>query len=233
MNEKLSVLLFILVAFSPVLHQLFLLIRENKENSKIIFKKIRKYTLYSFFSLVLMTLLFLTLNKINFLNYKSPMPFSEYEKITFLDFKGFEFFKKSLYGNKQFAYIVTTIECEVTENEIEVQAYFHPSRSFVYNSHTNSTELLKHELYHFRITELYSRRIKKRIKEINRIEKSEIKEIIKQENLDENRHQRRYDFDTYHSYIYQEQKKHEREIDSLLSLYSEFKNRKIKIDEIN
>lgn len=232
MNEKISILLFILVAFSPVFHQLFLLLRD-KENSKFILKKVRKFSIYTFIALIPIIAIFLTLNRINFLNYKSPMPFSEFEKITFEDFKGFEFFKKSLYGNKRFAYIVTSIESEIKGNKVEVQAFFHPSRSFVYNSHTNSKELLKHELYHFKITEIYSRRIKKKIGDLKQIEKKKIKGIIKQEKKLERVYQRKYDFDTYHSYVYQEQKKYEREIDSLLSLYSKYKQSKITINENN
>ena len=74
-----------------------------------------------------------------------------------------EFFKKSLYGNEKFAYVVSTLESEISDNYVTIQSLFHPSRSYVYNSHSNSHELLTHEKYHIKITELYARKAKKRI----------------------------------------------------------------------
>ncbi len=39
---------------------------------------------------------FITLTKVNFLDYEKPIAYDKIDKITFEDFKGLEFFQKSL-----------------------------------------------------------------------------------------------------------------------------------------
>lgn len=116
---------------------------------------------YCLFSILLISLV-LALNHTNYLNYEAPIPYKEIDKITFKNFRGLEFFRKELNGNHRFAYVVTTIENDINQNGVYVEAFFHPSRSFVYNKNSYSKELLRHELYHFKITELFARKIKKR-----------------------------------------------------------------------
>jgi len=227
MKDILIIITFILVIFSPALYQLFFLLKESENEAKKILLKLKKYVLYSILILIPFLILFLTLNRINFLNYKKPMPFSEIKNVSFEDFRGFEFFKKTLYGSKRFAYIVTSIEVQIEKEEAIIESYFHPSRSYVYNTHSNSKELFKHEIYHFKITEIFARKIKKYITKEN------LEDIIQQQKKAEREYQRKYDYDTFHSYVYQEQKKYEREIDSILLSLEEFKNPKITLNVTN
>jgi len=231
MSQTLSIIVFILIMFSPVFYKIYQLIRSGEVDFRIIFSRIKKYLIYATFISAVVIAFILSLNYINFLDYKEPMPFSKYDSITFHDFKAYEFFRKSFEGERRFAYIVTSIEVKINDDNIEVQSLFHPSRSFVYNSKINSKELLTHELYHFKITELYARHIRKKLKELNSLDKNIIDSIVEQEKIKGKIFQKKYDFDTYHSYVYQQQKLYEKQIDSLLSLYSEYKQPIININE--
>jgi len=171
------------------------------------------------------------LSHTNYLNYEKPLTFDKYEQITFENFRGLEFFKKSLYGNERFAYVVTSIESEIDDKTVTVQSFFHPSRSFVYKKNTNSKELLTHEKYHIKITELFTRKAKEKISKLNKFDGKKIEEIIRQAEQDEINFQRQYDYDTFHSYVFSEQKRYEKEVDSLLNLLTEYKKPKIEFND--
>jgi len=161
------------------------------------------------------------------------MSYDKYDEITFENFRGLEFFKKSLYGSERFAYVVLSIDSEIDGNSVIVNALFHPSRSYVYNSHSNSVELLTHEKYHFKITELFARRARQKLSELNSFSTAKIESIVDEARQNERKFQKKYDYDTFHSYVYSEQKKYQKELDSLLSLLSDFENPKITIDGKN
>ena len=72
---------------------------------------------------------------------------------------------------------------------------------------------------------------KKRISELKKTNKNQIEEIISVIKSEERRYQIEYDDDTFHSYVLSEQKKYEKNIDSLLSLHNTFKNPKVFINE--
>ena len=176
-------------------------------------------------------LVFYSLTQVNFMDYQSPKKYDEIDKITFTDFKGLEFFQNSLYRNEHFAYIKTSINYEIENDSLKVESFFHPASSYVYNQNAFSKELLSHELYHFKITELYVRMIKKRIFELKKTNKVEIENIVNQLKIKENEFQLKYDDDTFHSYVLGQQKKYEKNIDSLLNLHSNFKKPKVYIHE--
>ncbi|WP_422081158.1 hypothetical protein [Ulvibacterium sp.] len=181
--------------------------------------------------LIAIVSIFLVLNRVNFLDYRSPITYDKVDQITFEDFRGLEFFKKTLYGNERFAYVATTIESEINDDCVYVEALFHPSRSFVYKKHIQSKNLLSHEIYHFKITELFSRKAKKRIADLKSKEKQLVRNILDSVWLEERKFQHQYDFDTFHSYVFSEQKRYERKIDSLLNLYDKYKEPKILCNE--
>lgn len=233
MNETFAAIIIVVIYFSPVFYQLFIVIKESKKGNRIPLKKVLKFLKYSFLILLPLSIIFGTLTHTNLLNYEKPLTFDKYDEITFKNFRGLEFFKKSLYGNEHFAYVVLTIDSEIKENSVIVRAFFHPSRSYVYNSHTNSVELLTHEKYHFKITELFVRKAKQRLSKLNSNSSEKINSIINQARNEERAFQRKYDYDTFHSYVYSEQKKYQKEVDSLLILLSEFKNPKITINDKN
>jgi len=233
MNENLIVTLIMLLYFSPVFYQLFLILKESKRGNRTPLKKFLKFTKFSFLIAIPILGLFAVLSHTNYLNYEKPLTFDKYEQITFENFRGLEFFKKSLYGNERFAYVVTTIESEINKNSIEVKSLFHPSRSFVYNKNTNSKELLKHEKYHIKITELFARKAKQKIARLKTFRESKIEKIIQNTRKEERNYQKEYDYNTFHSYVFSEQKRYEKQVDSLLTLLSKFEKPKIIIDDKN
>jgi len=195
---------------------------------KVSFKKILKINLLvSFFILVIL----FSLNYVNFIDYEKPIPYKEIKRISFKNFRGFEFFKKELYGNRYFAYVYTSIDYEIKKDSIDINAYFHPSKSFVYDKESKSNDLLTHEIYHFKITEIYARKIRKEVIE-NRINnKNQVDEIISKNLILENEFQEKYDYDTFHSYVLKEQKKYEQIVDSTLNSLNNYKDSKIKFYE--
>ncbi|MEW7292619.1 hypothetical protein [Aquimarina sp. 2304DJ70-9] len=233
MNENLLGVLILTLYFSPVFYQLVIVIKEYKTGNRKPFKRLRKFLEISFLVLIPLVIIFGAISHTNYFNYEKPITYDEVDRITFENFRGVEFFKKSLYGNEHFAYVVTTIESEIEGNEVTVQSYFHPSRSFVYNSHSNSKELLSHEIYHFKITELYARKAKQRLSRLETNDSNIIKEIIDKTWIEERDYQKKYDYDTFHSYVFSEQKKYEKVVDSLLNLLSKYEKPKITINGKN
>lgn len=161
------------------------------------------------------------------------MTFDKYDQITFQNFRGLEFFKNSLYGNERFAYVVTSIDSDIDDNSVTVQSLFHPSRSFVYKKNTNSKELLTHEKYHIKITELFARKAKEKISNLNSFDADKIEGIIRDVKTKERAFQKEYDYDTFHSYVLSEQKRYEKEVDSVLTLLTAYQKPKIIIDDKN
>lgn len=231
MNEYLIAILIILFYFSPVLLQLGIVIKESKRGNKNPLKRFKIFLKYSVMIIVPIIIGFGVLSHTNYLNYEKPLTFDKYDQITFENFRGLEFFKKSLYGNERFAYVVTSIDSNIDDNSVKVQSLFHPSRSFVYKTNTNSKELLSHEKYHIKITELFARKAKEKISKLNSFDENKIEGIIKQAEKEERQFQTEYDYNTFHSYVLSEQKRYEREVDSLLNLLSEYNEPKIEFDD--
>lgn len=231
MNDYLIITLIVLLYFSPVFYQLYLLLKERKEENKKLLKRLLRFTKYSFLILIFTGIVFGILSHTNYLNYQKPMTFDKYDQITFQNFRGLEFFKKSLYGNERFAYVVTSIDSEIDDNSVTIQSLFYPSRSFVYKKNTNSTELLTHEKYHIKITELFARKAKQEISDLEVLDKNKIEGIIKDVKAKERAFQKEYDYNTFHSYVLSEQKRYEKEVDSLLTSLNQYENPKIIIND--
>ena len=206
MDEGYIAILILIVYFSPIFYQLAIVIKESKRGNPIPLQKLKSFLKYSlsfaFFALILCGVL----NHTNFLDYEKPMTFDQYDSITFENFRGFEFFKKKLYGNERFAYVVTTIESDILDNSVRLESYFHPSRSFVYKNNIDSEHLLTHEKYHIKITELFVRKAKQKISRLDKFDKFTIEKIIRSSKMKEKKYQRDYDYHTFHSYVFKEQK---------------------------
>ena len=231
MNGKLITTLILTLYFSSIFYQLVLVIKERKRGNRLPLKKFLKFVKYSFLILFLCLIGFATISHTNYFNYENPLTFDKYDQITFENFRGLEFFKKSLYGNERFAYVITTIESEIDDNSVSVKSLFHPSRSFVYNKQTYSKELLNHEKYHFKITELFTRKAKEKLSNLSTFDEDKIEEIIENTRIEEIEYQKEYDYNTFHSYVLSEQKRYEKEVDSLLNTLNKFKNPKIIFDD--
>ena len=233
MSDKSIIVLIFLVYFSPVFYHSYLLLKEKKDENRLKLKRLLKSLKIGVLVLLCSVLVVAILSHTNYLNYEKPIVYDDYDKITFENFRGLEFFKKSLYGNERFAYVVTTIDTDISEEHVTVKSLFHPSKSFVYNNKINSEELLSHEKYHFKITELFARKAKERIAKINNFSKEKVEAVISNIINEENEYQKMYDYDTFHSYVYNEQKRYEKEVDSLLNLLKDYKKPKIKINVKN
>jgi len=161
---------------------------------------------------------------VNILRYSSPIPFTEIDRITLKDFKGYRRPYQTLDGQRDFAFITTTINWDKTDKGVEVQAAFHPARSYVYNDKIVDRFLLKHELYHFRITEIFARKCRQQLSQINEVPSDDaIGEIFSDIVESEIEMQQRYDEESYHGYLMKEQKRWEESVDSLLNSLIEYR----------
>jgi hypothetical protein len=164
-------------------------------------------------------LLFITtIHDVNFLNYSSPIAFSRINTITFKDFKGLAKPGTSLDGMTELAFISTNREIILADTFAEVTSYFHPSRSYIFKQDLRSEELLRHELYHFRITEYYTRLVRASIINLKtRPTRKQIRDIDSRYSGLERNTQLQYDQETYHVYVLGVQKRWELKLDAQLS----------------
>lgn len=158
---------------------------------------------------------------VNILSYSKPIPFKYIDKITLKDFKGYRKPFETLYGEKGFAFITTTLSYTIHENHIEVNALFHPSRSYTYDDRFDRL-LLKHELYHFRITEVFARKCRMTLSQKEMPSVEAIENFLTQFSFSENVMQEQYDRESFHGYLMKEQVRWEKRIDSLLVLTKEY-----------
>lgn len=224
-----SLFLFLLISIILII-KISILHAEGKIVRISVFKKID--TIVLGFSVV--TILISFLFDLNYLQYKSPILYKDLESITLDDFKGIKIPSSTLYGDKGFAYIVTDIVYEETEEFIEVQTRFHPSRSYVYNSKIDSKLLLTHELYHFHITEYCARKMRESITiNISHGRKSDLDHLYLNCMRLQDDLQFQYDEQTYHGLLLGKQKEWQHKVDSLLKAKEKFAESKIKIKTNN
>jgi hypothetical protein len=186
---------------------------------------------YSILILGVTTLVTAILLNVNILSYRSPMEYSLIDTITLKDFRGFKIPNETLDGTNEFAFITTSIEWEKTDKNVEVHALFHPARSYVYNDKIVDRFLLNHELYHFRVTEIFARKCREELLQSEKAPSDDdIDKILASNKQSENEMQYRYDEESYHGYIMKEQKRWEKEIDSLLNLLDKYKNPNVRYE---
>jgi hypothetical protein len=167
---------------------------------------------------------------INYIDYKKPMPYSKWQKINFYDFKGFKKPGMTLDGGNKFAYIKTTRTINyLTDGNVEITTYFHPSRSYVFAKDIRNEDLLRHEIYHFHIAECFSRLLRQEIFGQKNITRKQIGSFNQLYYELEQKMQEQYDEDTYHSYVLQEQKHWETKVDSLLQSLEKFSQPLVRI----
>ena len=150
-EEWIAVSVMLIIYAITLLAMLKRALAQRKIGNFVPIVKLKRFGILSFSVIALCAATIGLLSHTNIFDYEKPIPYDRYDDITFTNFRGIELFRRSLYGSKQFAYVVTTIDVDTGNGYIRVEALFHPSRSFVYNTHTNSQELLQHEKYHFKI----------------------------------------------------------------------------------
>jgi len=115
-----------------------------------------------------------------------------------------------------------SIEYSFMDNKPGVFAYFVKNKSW-YIRKTASDYLLRHEQYHFNIAELYARKIRKQIIESNLAKDAKKLDKAFKKNFREfSAFQRKYDEETNHSIIEEEQERWENEIDRQLAELDDF-----------
>jgi hypothetical protein len=178
----------------------------------------KKFNLF-LFSISLLLLSASALFDINFISYESPIPYSSVKSINFYDFRGLRKPGETLYGATKFAFIKTSREYRIiNDSSAWIISLFHPSRSYIYDQQIRNNGLLQHELYHFHITEYFSRMTRRQLANTPRPLKSEVIEaFINQYQSLEAAMQQEYDNESWHGYVLKEQKKWEYFTDSALA----------------
>ncbi len=225
-------LFFISIFISSILYAISLIIKIYSSKQQ----KLSPYkTSFSFVDIIitsfsLIAILFTLLFDINYIQYKAPIPFENWKSITLNDFRGLKRPQENLHGEKKFAFVSTSIRTKQNDNTIQIEALFHPSRSYVFNRNLYSKGLLMHEMYHFHITEYYARLMRKEIKDLiinNKpinIDKIKISLIKKKREL-----QCQYDDETYHSYVIGKQIEWQNRIDSCLNSLDNYSDKIITL----
>lgn len=164
-----------------------------------------------------------------FINYKSPMPHSEWQKIKWSDFRAIKRPHQTLDGEQNFAFICSDIELNfISNNTLNVCAYFHPCRSYTYSQEEAGKNLMSHELYHFHITEYFARLLREKITKFAPTNNAQIIEDSDKMIEQERAMQYQYDDETYHGYVLGKQKEWQNKIDSCLKSLEKYSNPIIK-----
>ena len=174
-------------------------------------------------------LLFIARYDLNYLKYKAPMPYSDWDKITWNDFLGLRKPYHTIHGEKKIAFISTEIAAEyIGDRTFQIITYFHPSRSYVFSRNIADKRLLQHELYHLHITERFSRLMRQEILMHAGNKTFDLSECLTTYQQQEDSMQREYDSDTYHGFLLSKQKLWQINIDSSLLAMKNFSNTIVK-----
>lgn len=227
-NIYLIVILIFTLSLAPDIVKLYRLIKRSKTDLKLY----KHLTRIHFIGLILScALLLISISfEVNIFNYSKPVEYANHRNITLQDFKGIKLPSQNLQGMSEFAYIKTSVELKSFRKEnIEVETYFHPSRSYVYNDKLEDVDLLKHEIYHLHLSEVFARSLREQILD-NSVSKSssEVKKLLREILKQERKMQSKYDFDSNHGYLLGKQLAWEKRIDSLLVDLNKFSNRRIQ-----
>lgn len=160
---------------------------------------------------------------VNVLRYDAPIPYERKDEITLQDFKGLNKPGNTLDGGTEFAFIEVDWKVRQGNGWILVENRFHPARSYVYLDNLYSPDLLQHELVHFQISELYARKFRRELTmEGEQLSNKELKRRLLRYRLLEREEQARYDDETYHGYVLNQQKAWEHRLDSLLQTHAAY-----------
>ncbi|GJM63264.1 hypothetical protein [Persicobacter diffluens] len=180
-----------------------------------------KATEYSLIVITTLGIIYLILLDINFLNYQKPIPHHDWESISLEDFKAFPRPEDQKYS----ARICSKITVNKDGDNFEVVAKFYPAQSWSKYDSPNLDRLLTHELYHFHLTELYARKLRKALLEKSPSIDWKYLKKLNTENL--NQEQSRYDKQTSHGILLGEQLNWQNKIDSLLQQYEKYSDTNI------
>lgn len=132
------------------------------------------------------------------------MPWKEGEKLTWSDFRGTPDhnhpYAAITYSGMSYGFSAEIVNGKVWV-KYDVKSFFVANKSWVKRWYSRDAGLLKHEQLHFDITELYARKFRKRLSEMNFTEnvKSEIKKVYQEITEEKIKLQKLYDVETDHS----------------------------------
>jgi len=158
---------------------------------------------------------------------KDKISWEENKPLTWKDFKGEIPRKKTT----QVAYTTVNIKYSVlTKNSIQVENCFVKNESWVKKNY-KQPHILKHEQYHFNLSEVYAREMRKAMQKIE-IPSTKNVQLVYDEWIQKHKEaQEQYDRETAHSVNRAEQIKWENKIDSLLNSLSEYKSKIVILDK--
>lgn len=150
----------------------------------------------------------------------------ENKKITWNDFTSTKELPKNISAT-----IFSNIKCDIysLDKRIEVYAYMDKTKSKKLENFDLNEEMLKHEQYHFNITEYFARLLRKDLIAIgtNNISEKTIKKVLEKHHTNLFKMQRSYDSLTKHGEGIIQQPLWEIKIDTLLKKYSKYKNKEL------
>lgn len=154
-------------------------------------------------------------------------PWKAGEKLSWSDFKGAPDhnhpYAAITYSGMSYGFSAEIINGKVWVN-YDVKSFFVANKSWVKRWYSNDKGLLKHEQLHFDITELFARKFRKRLSEMNFTEnvKAEIKAVYQQITDEKVKLQKLYDVETDHSKNKQNQNNWDLKINSELQKLIDF-----------
>ncbi len=154
--------------------------------------------------------------------YKELIYWNKDVKLTWDDFKGNE---RKLVGNQSALASVTFNYIETFSGEVTIKVSFDKKQS-IKRQRDICGELLRHEQYHFNITELFARKFRKILSQkINISEINSTKTGYDFLYVEYVKYQKLYDEDTNHSKNVVKQKEWEEKIDKELAELDKFENK--------
>jgi antitoxin component YwqK of YwqJK toxin-antitoxin module len=122
------------------------------------------------------------------------IPYTKIDNIEWSSFK-----RLPNYFDKNRAEIYLTINYEIENDSIDIESYMHPFKSYVIFPDRIPAIALEHEKYHFKISELLSRKFSFEVEQLARpFNTKEIQQIYRRICEDEDLIQKIFDLDTKH-----------------------------------
>ena len=156
------------------------------------------------------------------------IPWSESYKLAWSDFQGPEKLDSDAVATTAsgitFSYSIKKTSTRNVSFQTQVDAHFYPEKSW-YKPHLADSHILSHEQYHFNITELFARKFRQRVAqvEVSQGLSSALDKIHEDINSELSDFQELYDADTNYSRNFEQQAIWQKRIDDALENTSKFK----------
>ena len=177
--------------------------------------------------IIVFAILLVTFNLFEIFPDKDKISWEENRPLKWKDFKG------KIPNKNTDDYAITSINFSyeiLAGNKILISNYMNKKKSWVIKD-KQTDNLLKHEQYHFNLSEGYAREMRKAMQKIE-IPSTKNIQLVYAEWIQKHKEaQEQYDRETAHSVNRAEQIKWENKIDSLLNSLSEYKSKIVILDK--